>query len=378
MQGVVYRVAAQEKLYGFGDSILDVPILNESLGNYQARICAQCGLQIIDVATRAELPSTDFPLWYFDAKMVFTLDFLKLAIQRAKDDPTSFLQFGLKKHPSIQQHSLPLAPNDKDLLFPFFFKGSESKQATIIQLEGKEYDWQIHMPSQVMPGGVYSLNQNAVFATLLLSPFHLHGANMALNLNRGLKLQALLPDWLRKRISKPFTKLTSIGLKSMNQKGKNCRIHPTAVVEGCVLGDDVTIGANAVLRMSMIGSGTFVGDTAVVSFSVIGANNFVSTGNHLVNSMTYPSVFTIHGPYQYSIFGQHSAVFATINSDIRLDTKTIKIPTEVGVCDSDQILLGVAYGHRSKIGGSNIIAAGRLVPNDYVLNPPNFITLNFD
>jgi len=379
MPGVIYRSAAQDQLYGFGDPILEVPILNESLGQYQARICAACGFTIIDISSVADLPSSDFPLWYFDAKMLFTLDFLKAAIQEANTQAQSFLQFGLKKLQSVQQHALPLAQQDPELIFPFYYKGSAAEaQATRIDLAGKEYEWQIQMPSQVLPGGVYSLNQNPVFATLLLSPFHLHGANMALNLNRGLQLQALLPDWLRKRISKPFTKLTSIGLKAMNQKGKNCRIHPSAVVEGCVLGDDVTVGANAVLRMSVIGSGTFIGDTAVVSFSVLGPNNFVSTGNHLVNSLTYPSVFTIHGPYQYSVFGRNSAVFATINSDIRLDAKTIKIPTAIGVCDSGQVLLGVAYGHRSKIGGSNIIAAGRLVPNDYVLNPPDFITLNFD
>jgi hypothetical protein len=379
MPGVIYRIAAQEALYGFGDPILDVPILNESLGTYQARICAQCGMRIVDVSSIENLPQTDMPLWYFHAKMIFTLDFLKAAIQETIANPSAFIQFGLKMQPSAQQHSLPIALHETELTFPFYYKGSVvAQRAQRIELAGKEYEWQIQMPAQVMPGGTYRLNQNAVFAAMILSPFHLHGANMALNLNRGLRIQALLPDWLRMRISKPFTKLTSFGLKRMNRSGKNCRIHPSAVVEGCVLGDNVTVGANAVLRMSVIGSGTFIGDTAVVSFSVLGPNNFVSTGNHLVNSLTYPSVFTIHGPYQYSIFGQNTAVFATINSDIRLDSKTIKIPTEIGICDSGQILLGVAYGHRSKIGGSNIIGAGRLVPNDYVLNPPDFITLQFE
>ena len=102
------------------------------------------------------------------------------------------------------------------------------------------------------------------------------------------------------------------------------------------------------------------------------------TGNHLQFSITYESVFTIHGPYQFSIFGRNTAVFATINCDIRLDEKTIAIPTQNGIVDSQQHLLGIAYGHEAKVGASNIIAAGRIVPNGTILNPPDFIHLKFD
>lgn len=153
MPGVIYRIAAQEALYGFGDPILDVPILNESLGTYQARICAQCGMRIVDVSSIENLPQTDMPLWYFHAKMIFTLDFLKAAIQETIANPSAFIQFGLKMQPSAQQHSLPIALHETELTFPLFYKGSVvAQQAQRIELTGKEYEWQIQMPAQVMPG----------------------------------------------------------------------------------------------------------------------------------------------------------------------------------------------------------------------------------
>ncbi|MEN9700093.1 MAG: hypothetical protein RLZZ301_1291 [Bacteroidota bacterium] len=379
MRSTIYRYGANAQLFGFEDPILEVPILNQTLDQYQKAVCAQCGFQIVDLNNIDELPEQAETLWYFDAKLVFTAAFFRAAQEAVQIEKGSHFQFGLDVLPSVRQHSLPTEPDLEVRTFPFFFRRKDAvSKLERIDLSGKEFEWEIDMPTQIIPSGRYSLNQNAVFASLLLSPFHLLGANMALNLNRSLPFQEKLPEWLRTRITKPFTRLTSFGLRRMNQKGRNCRIHPSAVVEGCVLGDNVTIGANAVVRMSVIGAGTFIADTAVVSFSVLGEKNFVSTGNHLVNSMTYESVFTIHGPYQYSIFGKNSAVFATINSDIRLDLKTIKIPTEQGVHDSGQLLLGVAYGHACKIGGSNIIAAGRLVPNGYVLNPPDFITLKFE
>ena len=50
----------------------------------------------------------------------------------------------------------------------------------------------------------------------------------------------------------------------------NCRIHPTAVVEGCWLGDDVDIGANAVVRASVLADGAAVEELAMVEGCVFG------------------------------------------------------------------------------------------------------------
>jgi len=55
----------------------------------------------------------------------------------------------------------------------------------------------------------------------------------------------------------------------LGRKGKGCRIHPSAVVEGCWLGDGVEIGANAVVRGSVLADGAAVEDLAMVEFSVL-------------------------------------------------------------------------------------------------------------
>lgn len=116
------------------------------------------------------------------------------------------------------------------------------------------------------------------------------------------------------------------------------------------------------VRLSILGDNTYVGDSAVVNYSVLGRDNYVMTGNHLQFSLTYESVFTIHGPYQFSIFGRNTAVFATINCDIRLDEKTIAIPTQNGIVDSQQHLLGIAYGHEAKVGLQTLLPQVELYP----------------
>jgi acetyltransferase-like isoleucine patch superfamily enzyme len=247
-----------------------------------------------------------------------------------------------------------------------------------VKLKGKEFPMQLAIPTQVVPTGTYTTHFNTLFAVEIISPFHLLQANIGLNVGRMIPFPSTLPVSIFKWFSKPFSRRTLWGLKRRNQIGKNCQIHPTAVIEGCQIGDNVIVGANAVLRLSIIGENTYIGDTAVVTFSIVGKNNYIMTGNHIQFCLTYESVFTIHGPYQFSIFGKNTAVFATINCDIRLDEKTISIPTENGIIDSKQYLLGIAYGHYCKVGASNIIAAGRIVPNRAILNPPDFIHLKFD
>ena len=56
-----------------------------------------------------------------------------------------------------------------------------------------------------------------------------------------------------------------------------------------------------------------------------------------------------------------------------MDQKTITIRGPNGGLDSQQYLLGVAYGHRAKMAGGNIVAPGQVVPNDHVQLPPDFI-----
>lgn len=376
---IVRRVISGKRLHAFGDRIGDVPVLHTHLAKYQAEVCDSLGIQLRDINAEEVAQSQSHRILEFDESLLFSKGFLKAILRWIeKEKPKNHIQFGIKNKESLQRFSLPINNQETPRVFPIFYKNPGAKHTEIVELCGREFEMKLRVPPQIVPCGYYSTNMNEVFAAEIISPFHLLQANMGLNFNRTIALQKYLPRFLATPLAEPFGKLATLGLKWTNRKGKNCKIHPSAVVEGCILGDNVVIGANAVVRLSVIGSDTHIGDAAVVNYSIVGKDNYVMTGNHLQFSLTYESVFTIHGPYQFSIFGRHSAVFATINCDIRLDEKTISIPTANGIVDSKQHLLGIAYGHSSKVGASNIIAAGRIVPNDTVLNPPDFIHLKFD
>ncbi len=376
----IHRLTSHSKLFAFGDEIADVPILNTTLFKYQEAICKSLGFTITPMMNDEISDGfTSEGRFEFDEKLVFTAGFLSAAWEFVKKNhPRKNVQFSIKPQESLLRFSLPTAPQQQTWIFPFYYRVNEADSFEIVELSGKEFPMSLAIPAQVVPTGSYTTHVNTLFAAEIISPFHLLQANIGLNVSRMIPFPELLSISIFKWFSKPFTRRALWGLKWQNKIGKNCKIHPTAVIEGCEIGDNVIIAAHAVVRMSIIGDNTYIGDTAVVTFSVLGKNNYIVTGNHVQFCLTYESVFTIHGPYQFSIFGRNTAVFATINCDIRLDEKTISIPTANGIIDSKQYLLGIAYGHHSKVGASNIIAAGRIVPNREVLNPPDFIHLKFD
>ena len=371
---IAFRVIANTRLFGFGEVIGQVPILYKSLSIIQKEIVESFGWTLTDVSSLNEVKQDEYLA--FSEDLFFTRSFFAQAIKAIKNSKTS-LAFGLKDNEFNRRFILPSKNETSDFLFDFKYVLNETpiKECLLPQVV---YEYAASIPEQVVKGGRYAMHQCDCFAAHILSPFHLLQVNMAMNLNRTIALQKGMFKRFKNKKGRLGAFLFYRGLKSINKIGKNCFIHPSAIIEGSIIGDNVRVGAGAVIRVSMIGKDCTISDNVVVANSVLGAGTFISNSNFIELCQTYKSVFLIHGPYQFSIFGESSACFAVINCDFRLDQQNIKIPTSIGIVDSGQPLLGIAYGHRSKVGGGSIIAAGRIVPNERHVYPPDSIHLKFE
>ena len=371
-----FRLQSGRTLYGFGDAIADVPVAGERLADLQSSAVAATGAELHDVTGESEILDERYII--FDEHVFFSKQAAHYIYQRAKDANES-LQFCLRENNFNRRFILPGSADDKDYLrFPVYYRNRSSDQLVDDFMPQKLYANWAPLPQQIVPGGKYHLDQCDTIIATLDSPFHLLQANMYMNLASGLWLRKLV-FWPRDENSPQLNSfLYYRGMRLLNHFGKRCRIHPTAVVEGAVLGDGVTIGAHAVVRLSHIGDGTIIDDQASVTYSVLGKDNYIANKNHVSFCMTYDGVFLIHGPYQFSVFGKDSSVFATINCDVRMDQRTIRIRGQSGLYDSQQHLLGVAYGHGAKMAGGNIVAPGQIVPNGHTQPPPDFIVTKFE
>jgi len=196
------------------------------------------------------------------------------------------------------------------------------------------------------------------------SPVHLYQANMHQNLEaaaerlRGTNFSGMgrAPEQIE-------------GIQGKwNVIGRNCEIHPTAYLEGCHIGDGVSIGAYAVCRYSFIGNGVRISDAVNMYRSVVGDNSFICEQHRVIMSVIYPECFLISGALQFSIMGYASAIFAAWITDARTDQGTVKTIIRGKLVDSGMHFLGCVMGHHAKITAGVITAPGRTIPNHAVIH----------
>jgi len=154
------------------------------------------------------------------------------------------------------------------------------------------------------------------------------------------------------------------------KKGRNCDIHPSAVVEASYLGDNVTIGANAVVVGSYLADGVEVQPAAQIFYSTVGKD--AGVGQKSVHNLCvlYPGAFS-GASMQYSVIGERAVtVYGAFFMDVNLSRSFDRhVSVQVGArqVDSGQMLLGACLGHRAIAGTGAWISSGVEIPNDSFL-----------
>jgi acetyltransferase-like isoleucine patch superfamily enzyme len=152
-------------------------------------------------------------------------------------------------------------------------------------------------------------------------------------------------------------------MERSNRIGKNCRIHRTAILEGCVIGDNVEIGPHTFLQSSVVADGAILREQTTLKMSYIGPGSFV-LGSDIVNSYV-GSKCSVITPMLYNVvLGTGSFIsggtgFADVNAGSGQVTANINgedIPSGLSA-------LGSCVGEECFIGANMIFAPGRVIPS---------------
>ncbi|MFN7951904.1 MAG: hypothetical protein U0610_09255 [bacterium] len=152
-------------------------------------------------------------------------------------------------------------------------------------------------------------------------------------------------------------------LGRLNVIGKGCLIHPSATVEGCILGPGVHVGAGAQVRFSLLGAGASIGEQAIVNGSVVGDKSIIAQQAILNLSAIYPESFvkTIQG----GLVGSESFVGGRVRFyDLKLEG-SIEVEHDGGFADTKLNFLAGCVGHKASISGPVWFYPGRAIPNGY-------------
>ena len=149
-----------------------------------------------------------------------------------------------------------------------------------------------------------------------------------------------------------------------NKIGKSCKIHKTAVLESCQIGDNVEIGPYSYIKSSVIGSGTVVHERSSIKLSVVGPGSFIMPCD-IFNSFigTTCSIFTsmIHN----SFIGDSTFIGGASGfSDFNAGKTAIKIYANNKSVSSGKQFLGACVAENCFIGSGLIFQSGLMIPHD--------------
>ncbi len=193
-------------------------------------------------------------------------------------------------------------------------------------------------------------------------------ANREFTLGSVEALKAFLPQ----KLLEFLTSRPSLA-KRMNRIGRGCRIHPTAVLEGCVVEDGVEIGPYCYLRASWVGKNATVRENSSVKLSSIGAGTFLTTAN-LFNALIGEDCMIFTQLLVNCVIGDRTFVGgATGFSDFDFFKDWATIDLGEGKRETFHKFLASAVGDDCSIGAGLIFKPGRMIPNRTTVINKNMI-----
>ena len=149
--------------------------------------------------------------------------------------------------------------------------------------------------------------------------------------------------------------------------GQRCRIHPSAILEGSVIGDDVVIGPGAVVLHSVIGAGSRLEQRTHVSQCTLGRRTFMSLNSSMQACVTFDDADACANNLQACVVGARAGLTSFARA---LDTTLFedgRPGAPVEVVDGErrrsvgELPCGACFGPDTYVGAGATIAAGRMI-----------------
>lgn len=361
-----YVVKNDKLIEPFNEPARDCLVLNQTIADTQTEIFAKAEIKMIFVSDISHVSDPDEHLVLGD-NLYFTPELLKEFVERSRTGGSATvcaLKNGvttLRTAANVQD--VKVCQDYTEYNLRYFPKSGCGFVSQAVVIEPDRFSASIAMPHHMCGNRSYFIPMTERFVAQIDHWVNLWATNIVAILAGGARLQKssrakLLFLALRAR---SFNRWKI--LRQLNKFGRNCDIHPTAYVEGSIIGDDVVIGAGSVVRESVIGEGSFIGNGVVVEESVIGEGSTILNG-HILYSVLYPHSFSVAEMVSASLVGRDT--FVGLNStltDFRLDEKNVTVLKNGIAVDSGNTFLGSCLGHGVYLGSGCIIAPGRSVPN---------------
>lgn len=360
-----YILPREEKIDPLGDYARDCLIANKPLKQLQAETLRAVGLEAVFGEDLSLVRDAGEHIVLGD-NLYFSAGLLREFIaqsQKCNTNTVCALQAGeITIRTAVLVQDVKICQNHIEYNLRYCPETGNRKDYQTIVIDPDEFHAGIAMPSHMCGSDRYAIPMADKFVIQIDHWVNLWMANIVATLALGARLR---------KSSKIKQLLLALKARSFNQweilrranvLGTNCDIHPTAYVEGSIIGDGVSLGAGAIVRNSIIGDKVSIGNGVVIEESVVGDGCVILNGR-LIFSVFYPRSFSVAEMITASFVGRDA--FIGLNStmtDFRLDNQNVTVFKDGEKVDSGNRFLGSCLGHGVYLGSGCIVAPGRSIP----------------
>jgi len=367
----------------FNERARDLRIQNQPLWLYQRNVLAPYVTSERELEPGKRLPLVREPTLVYRDNLFFDEYYISEFITQAKKRKRAVRAAFSIDDPAFREHALPLSTSytpagDLFLADLWYYPNGPvaDVEPLVINLESREMGY-YHVPTYMADQSgdlTFHVPLRALMA--IDSWVHIHLIDVVFGLfARGARFEKRLNEdtiYKLKVISKAlYEGRQLLECSELVKVGKNCVIDPSAVIHGpTTIGDNVSINAGAVIENCIIGNNVNVSQDVQLMLSVVGDGTFLPFRAALfMTTVMENSMIAQNTCLQMCVVGRNTFIGAgSTFTDFNL------IPTPIHALDgkdqlgiSNRPVIGSCVGHNCRLGSGMIVYPARTIESDVVL-----------
>ena len=367
----------------FNEPARDLRIQNNPLWLHQRNVLAPYTTRELELKPGQRMPIDREETIVYRDNLFFDPEYFEAFITAARSKKRACRAAFSADDPAFKEHALPLSasytPAGGLYLADLWYypKGPVADvEPLVIDLEAREMGY-YHVPTY-MADQSGDLTFQVPLRTLIAidSWIHIFIADVVFGLfSRGARFEKRVNEELTFKLRLLATALYEgtqlLECSSAVKVGKNCVINPSAIIYGpTTIGDNVHIDAGAVIDNCIIGNNVNVSQDVQLMLSVVGDGAFLPFRAALfMTTVMDNSMIAQNTCLQMCVVGRNTFVGAgSTFTDYNLVSAPIRALDGSGTLNfSNRPVIGSAIGHNCRLGSGLIVYPARTIESDVVL-----------
>jgi len=374
---------APRPLSPFNEPARDLRIQNQPLWLHQRNVLAPYTTRELELKPGQRMPVDREEMIVYRDNLFFDEEYIRIFVTAARKKKRACRAAFSAEDPAFKEHALPLSssytPAGGLFLADLWYYPNgpvADVESVVVELEPRELGY-YHVPTYMADQSGDLTFQVPLRALLAIDSWvHIFIADVVFGLfSRGARFEKRLGEDLAFKL-KVLRKAIYEGCQILEcselvKVGKNCVIDPHAIIHGpTTIGDNVTINAGAVIENCIIGNNVNISQDVQLMLSVIGDGAFLPfRASMFMTTVMENSMIAQNTCLQMCVIGRNTFVGAgSTFTDYNLVPAPIRALDGHGKLNiSNRPVMGSAVGHNCRLGSGLIVYPARTIESDVVL-----------